>query len=138
LFVPSLVLLISLSAAAFGATVASVKGRVLINRGDGFHQTTSGMQANAGDQLMADAGGSARLLYSGGCQVRIVPGKLVSVGSRPPCTAPSSLAGVPPEGTYFNNPVLPFTVSAAIGWGIFCAATYCRDHNHGEGRPASP
>ncbi len=140
LFVPSIVMLFALPASAISATVVSVKGRVLINHGDGFRQATSGTQANAGDRLMAEERASAKLLYSGGCQVKIVPGQLVSVGSRPPCTAPS-LAGleqVPPEKTYFNDPVLPFTVSAAIGWGIFCAATYCRDHNHGGGRPVSP
>jgi len=137
---PSLVLLISLPAAAFGATVESVKGRVLINHGDGFHQATSGMQANADDELMAGALGSAKLLYSGGCQVKIVPEKLVSVGSRPPCTAPSlaGLVEVPPEKTFFTDPILPFAATAAVGWGVFCATTYCRDHHHGGARPASP
>jgi hypothetical protein len=126
---------------AFAATVESVKGKVLIDHGDGFQQTASGAQANAGDRLMADSGSSARLIYSVSCQISVIPGKVVSVGDRPPCTAPS-LAGLetvpPPQEGFFTNPLLPFAVTAAVGWGIFCAATYCRDHNHGGGRPASP
>ena len=116
---------------AFAATVDAVKGKVLINRGDGFQPATSGVQANAGDLLMASAGGSAKLIYPGGCQVSIIPGRVVSVGKKPPCTAPS-LVGEATEG-FFSNPVPPFVVGAAIGWGIFCAAKYCREDN-GEGR----
>ena len=134
-------LLIFLSVPAFAATVDAVKGKVLINRGDGFQQVTSGTKANAGDLLMANAGGSAKLVYPGGCQVSVIPGKVVSVGKKPPCTAPS-LAGLeqaPPQETFFSNPVVPFAVGAAIGWGIFCAAEFCRDHNEGRGgKPASP
>jgi hypothetical protein len=130
---------------AFAATVDAVKGKVLLNQGDGFQQVTTGVQVNAGDLLMAGPGGSAKLVYSDRCQVSVVPGRVVSVGKQPPCTAPS-LAGleqVPPEETFFSNPVVPFAVGAAIGWGIFCAATYCRDHEGGGRRarfeePASP
>lgn len=120
---------------AFAATVDAVKGKVLINRGDGFQQATSGTKANAGDRLMAGPGGSAKLVYSDRCQVSIVPGRVVSVGKQPPCTAPSLVGEDSREG-FFSNPVPPFVVGAAIGWGIFCAATYCRDH--GGGRGVSP
>jgi hypothetical protein len=115
------------SCPAFGATLESVKGKVLINRGDGFQSASSGMQANAGDRLMADPGGSAQLVYSEECQVKVVPGKLVSVGKQPPCTAPylAGLEYVPPEPNYG---LWPFIGAAAVGWGIFCAATYCHDH----------
>ena len=73
----------------------SVKGKVLINRGDGFQPATSGTNANAGDLLMANAGGSAKLIYPGGCQVSIIPGRVVSVGKQPPCTAPSLVGEEP-------------------------------------------
>ena len=82
-------LLIFMSVPAFAATVDSVKGKVLINRGEGFQQVTTGAQANAGEQVMVGPGGSAKLVYSGGCQVSVVPGRVVSVGKQPPCTAPS-------------------------------------------------
>ena len=121
-------LLIFMSVPAFAATVDSVKGKVLINRGDGFQQVTTGAQANAGDQLMAGPGGSAKLVYSDRCQVSVIPGRVVSVGKQPPCTAPSLVGENSREG-FFSNPVPPFVVGAAIGWGIFCATTYCREHN---------
>jgi hypothetical protein len=133
IFVLSTVLL--LCCPAFAATVESVKGKVLINRGDGFQQATTGVQANVGDLLMAAPGGSATLVYPGGCQVSVIPGRVVSVGNKPPCTAPS-LVGEDPSG-FFSNPVIPFATGAAIGWGIFCATTYCRDHNDNGGRRSS-
>jgi hypothetical protein len=144
-FVPVLFLLASLP--AFAATVESVKGKVLINRGDGFQPAASGAQAKAGDRLMADAGGSAKLVYPGGCQVKVIPGRVVSVGKQPPCTAPSLLGDA--DDRWYSNPLVPFGVTAAVGWGIFCGATYCRDDddNGGGGRrrfnqqvgsPASP
>jgi hypothetical protein len=133
--------IIALSAAvlvaspAAATTVELVKGKVLINKGSGFRPTTSGTQAGVGDQLLANAGGSATLVYPDGCQVRIVPGTVVSVGKQPPCTAPS-LVGGEDERWYVRNPLVPFTITAGIGWGIFCAAVYCRDD--GGGRAASP
>ena len=100
-------LLIFMSLPAFTATVDSVKGKVVINRGDGFQQVTTGAQANAGDQLMAGPGGSAKLVYSDRCQVSVVPGRVVSVGKQPPCTAPSLVGEDFREG-FFGNPVPPF------------------------------
>jgi hypothetical protein len=125
--------------AASPATVESVKGRVLINHGDGFVPTGNGAEAKPGDLLMASSGGSAKLVYPGGCQVKVIPGHVVSVGKQPPCKAAWSagLEEVPPERSFFTDPILPFAVTAGVGWGIFCAATYCRDHG-GGGRPASP
>lgn len=139
--------LLLLGSPAVAATVDAVKGKVLINRGDGFQRATTGTQANAGDLLMANAGGSAKLVYPGGCQVSVIPGRVVSVGKQPPCTA-QSLVGEDYREGFWNTPV-PFAIGAAIGWGIFCAADYCRDRNEGAngqggrrlggvGGPASP
>jgi hypothetical protein len=145
-FVPGLLIFMSLP--AFAATVDSVKGKVLINRGEGFQQVTTGAQANAGDQLMAGPGGSAKLVYSDRCQVSVIPGRVVSVGKQPPCTA-QSLLGEDDRAGFWNTPV-PFAIGAAVGWGIFCAGTDCLDRNRegantqgrgrlgGIGLPASP
>jgi hypothetical protein len=135
-----------MSTSTFAATLVSVTGKVLINRGDGFQQATSGIEAKAGDRLMADAGGSAKLVYPGGCQVKVTPGKVVSVGKQLPCTAPSLVGETTTTEGYFRNPVVPFAITAAIGWGIFCATVYCRDEGGrgrrftqpGFGQPASP
>ena len=124
---------ILMSLPAFAATVQSVKGKILINRGEGFQPVTEGAQANAGDRLMADAGGSAKVVYPGGCQVRVIPGTVVSVGKQPPCTAPymSDLIEPAPPPVY-SNPLLPFAGTAAVGWGIFCAVEYCQDDDPGR------
>jgi hypothetical protein len=141
--VPGLVLFASLP--AFAATVEAVKGKVLIDRGDGFQQTTSGAQAKAGDRVMAAAGGGAKLVYSAGCQVKVIPGRVVSVAKQPPCTAPSLVGEDPSEQRWFSNPVVPFAITATIGAGIFCATIACRDEDGGRrfsqrqfDQPASP
>jgi hypothetical protein len=132
-FAFSLSLLLTCSASA--ATVESVQGDVLINHGEGFVKAASGAQANAGDQLMATPGSSAKLVYSDGCQVNVIPGRVVGVGAQPPCKAPymAGLEAVPPQESFFTNPVVPFAISAGVGFAIYCAATYCRDHDHGPG-----
>jgi hypothetical protein len=136
-FVPGFLLFASLP--ALGATVETVKGEVMINRGEGFKPASNGVQAKAGDLLMANAGGRAKLTYPGGCQINILPGRVVSVAKKPPCTA-ASLVGEDATGRDVN-PVVPFAIGAAIGWGIFCATVYCRDHGGGGrqlAQPASP
>ena len=80
---------------------------------------------------MASAGGSAKLVYPGGCQVRVIPGTVVSIGKQPPCTAPYDVRYNPPPHL-FNNPLVPFAIGGAIGWGIFCAVEYCRDDDGGR------
>jgi hypothetical protein len=140
--VPVLALFASLSASA--ATVEAVKGKVLINRGEGFQQAASGAQAKAGDLVMASAGGSAKLVYPGGCQIKVIPGRVISVAKQPPCTAPYLVGEA--DDRWYSNGLVPFGITAAVGWGIFCAATYCRDEGGGgrrfnqqlPGSPASP
>jgi hypothetical protein len=112
--VPVLALFASLSASA--ATVEAVKGKVLINRGEGF-------------------------LF---CQIKVIPGRVVSVAKQPPCTAPYLVGEA--DDRWYSNGLVPFGITAAVGWGIFCAATYCRDEGGGgrrfnqqlPGSPASP
>jgi len=117
------------------ATVESVKGKVLINHGDGFVPTVNGAQVEPGDLLMAKAGGSAKLVYPGGCQVKVIPGRVVSVGKQPPCKAPWSVGEGAYQDSFFTNPLLPFAITAGVGWGIYCAAIWCRERGGG---PASP
>ena len=56
IFVLSSALLFCCPAAA--ASVELVKGKVLINRGNGFQPVTTSTQADVGDQLMAGQGGN--------------------------------------------------------------------------------
>jgi hypothetical protein len=67
------------------ATVGSIQGDVLVNRGDGY-RSVKGTLPNvpAGTQLMVRPGGSAVITYSGSCAVRIAPG-VWSVNDQAPC-----------------------------------------------------
>ena len=67
------------------ATVGSIEGDVLINRGDGY-RSVKGTLPNvpAGTQLMVRPGGSAVITYSGTCAVRIAAG-VWSVNEQTPC-----------------------------------------------------
>lgn len=67
------------------ATVGSIQGDVLVNRGDGY-RSVKGTLPNvpAGTQLMVRPGGSAVITYSGSCAVRIAAG-VWSVNGQAPC-----------------------------------------------------
>src|SRR5690242_10563991 len=82
-----------LTSAASAATVDSIKGRVLLDRGDGFQVLTASTTADAGAKIMAGPGGSAKVLYADGCAIEVRPGAVVTVGAKSPCTAPY-LAGL--------------------------------------------
>jgi hypothetical protein len=68
------------------ATVGSIEGDVLVNRGDGY-RSAKGTLPNvpAGAQLMVRPGGSAVITYSGNCAVRIAAG-VWSVNEQAPCS----------------------------------------------------
>ena len=67
------------------ATVGSIQGDVLVNRGDGYRSVKSTLpNVPAGTQLMVRPGGSAVITYSGSCAVRIAAG-VWSVNEQAPC-----------------------------------------------------
>jgi hypothetical protein len=70
---------------ARAASVGTIEGDVLVNRGDGY-RTAKGTIPNvpAGTQLMVRPGGSAIITYSGNCAVRIAAG-VWSVNEQAPC-----------------------------------------------------
>ena len=82
-----------LCSGASASTVDSIKGRILLNRGDGFQVVAAPTTAKPGDKIMASPGGSAKLLYADGCAVDVRPEAVVTVGAKSPCTAPY-LAGL--------------------------------------------
>jgi hypothetical protein len=74
-----------LAEGAGAATVGSVEGEVLINRGDGYRSVKGTLSdVPAGTRLMVRPGGSAIITYSGNCAVRIAAG-VWSVNEQPPC-----------------------------------------------------
>ena len=115
-----------------GATVEAVKSPVSINNGQGYQTVTKKASAANGDQVMAGAGGHARIIYSDGCVTDVYPGGVVSVGKcYTPMTAgleaPPPAAGIPwwlVGGT-----------AAFIGVGI-CAASGCfKDEDQSMAKP---
>jgi hypothetical protein len=70
---------------AGAASVGTIEGDVLVNRGDGY-RTAKGTIPNvpAGTQLMVRPGGSAIITYSSACAVRIAAG-VWSVNEQAPC-----------------------------------------------------
>jgi hypothetical protein len=137
-----------LCSAASAATVDSIEGRVLLNRGDGFQVLAVATTANPGDKVMASPDGSAKLRYGDGCVIDVRPGAVVSVGEKSPCTAPylAGLEGpVVPERRF---PVAPLLIGAGIAGltvGILCATEteICEEEHHRRRRaqvtqPTSP
>jgi hypothetical protein len=118
--------------AASAATVNSIKGRVLFNRGDGFQVLTAPTTAKPGDSIMASPGGSAKVLYADGCAVDVRPGAVVSVGAKSPCTAPylGGLEGpvVQPGPPYLliGAGIAAVTFAALCGNDVICE----EEHQH--------
>jgi hypothetical protein len=120
-----------LCSAASAATVDSLKGRVLLNRGDGFQVLAAPTSANPGDTVMASPGGNAKIRYADGCVIDVHPGAVVSVGEKSPCTAPY-LAGL--EGPVVQ-PRPPFLLIgagiAAVTLGALCGNdVICEEEHH--------
>ena len=79
------------------ATVEPVAGKVSLNRGQGFKEVTGRAQANAGDQVMVNPGGRAKIVYLEGCMVDVRPGAVVGIaGSCKVAMAKPMTAGLEP------------------------------------------
>lgn len=111
---------------AFAATVSPERGKVLLNRGDGYKPVTEPMQATAGDQVMALPGGSGRIIFHDGCTLKVVPGKVLTVSAQSPCkrsarhvesqgTLPPGQGQGPPNDDSY---VIPSLLAAGVPIGI--------------------
>lgn len=83
-------LLVCGQALAAGPTVSGLSGNVSVNQGGGYRPLTAGATLNTGDLVMAQRGGTVRLVYSDGCVVSVTPGNVVVVSPTPPCAPPPS------------------------------------------------
>jgi hypothetical protein len=116
---------------------------VLINRGNGFQRVASSTQANAGDLIMASPGGSAKVVYPGGCVVNVKPGAVITVRDQSPCGQAMRLEGdcrqAGPCPTGFISELGPFAIGAGGALTGFLISTNQHEGQH-EGRddPASP
>ncbi len=76
---------VTLSLPASAATLASVQGQVLINHGNGFQRAETGVETHEGDLIVASPGGSAKLIYPGGCVTEVKPDTVVTVNDGTKC-----------------------------------------------------
>ena len=135
LLLPALAAGLFVSSSAFAASLEAVRGEVSINRGEGFQRVTGPTKARAGDLLLASQGGSAKLVYSDGCPVRVIPGTVVRVGATSPCKATYYAGLEEPERTLG---IWPFVVGAGVVALVACIAE-CDDDDGRNGRNgASP
>lgn len=67
------------------ASLASVSGSVLVNRGEQFVAGADGDVLSSGDRVMAMEGASAILRYDDGCDVTVEGGTVVTLDEGSPC-----------------------------------------------------
>lgn len=80
-------LLVSASVWAQGiATLTGLEGRVLVNQGEQFVSALPGQALAAGDRVMINGEGSALVVFSDGCDLRVESDTLVTVPAVSTCT----------------------------------------------------
>jgi hypothetical protein len=100
------------------ATLGAIQGNVLVNRGGGYETVSGSTNLRPGDTVMAQAGGSAQIVYPDGCVVPVEVGGVVSVGEASPCLKLGWLE-VPeiPKEFLIGVGVMGAIAGAAIIWG---------------------
>jgi hypothetical protein len=103
-----------------GASLSSIEGSVLINKGEEFVEGTSGGTLGPGDRVMAMDGSSALLRFEDGCDVRVDPGTVVTMGEGSPCAGwPLLVEQVAPGGLAVGAA----GTTGAVGGAGFIAGT---------------
>jgi hypothetical protein len=125
------------------AQLGDVKGKVLINHGDGFTPASGLSALNVGDKVMVGKDGSATVAYAGaGCSVSLAPATVVTIGEVAPCQAGETMAAV---DSVFVTPAnyagfagaayVPIVVSASIVVTILTTVWIATNDN--DGTPVS-
>lgn len=89
--------LIALAATASAATLDGVSGQVYVDKGKGPQLVRGTVQVNPGDVVTVGAGGSARIVYSGGCSMPVASASMTTVTMDGQCVsaaADSSMIGL--------------------------------------------
>jgi hypothetical protein len=126
----SLIACLVLGAPAIAATLGSVQGQVMVNRGNGYQSVQGTVELNPGDVVVVNPGGSAQLSYADGCSVQVAVGSVVTVAEQSPCvtqtTGPQGFA--PPGGLG----IFLLSTGVAAGAVVYLLSTNDKD------KPASP
>jgi hypothetical protein len=94
---------------ASAATVNTIQGQVLINRGQGYKLVAGSTEAEPGATVVANPGSSAQVVYPDGCTVTVEPGSIYTI-------APESSCG-PSGGFKFSTSTLVVGGIAVAGAG---------------------
>ena len=116
------------------ATVEPVAGKVSLNRGQGFKEVTGRAQANAGDQVMVNPGGRAKIVYLEGCMVDVRPGAVVGIaGSCKVAMAKPMTAGLEPVVAAPTFTIWPLLAGVALAAAASCVGWCPSDSNESKG-----
>ena len=118
------------------ATVEPVAGKVSLNRGQGFKEVTGRAQVTAGDQVMVNPGGRAKIVYLEGCMVDVRPGAVVGIaGSCKVAMAKPMTAGLEPVVAAAPTFQLwPWLVGAGVAFAATCVG-WCPGNDNGGNPP---
>jgi hypothetical protein len=117
---------------ANAAMLDGVQGQVLVNKGNGFGLAANGMIVNPGDQVVVNPGGTAQVVYEGGCSVPVGVGQIVTVSASAPCLTTG--ANPPPPGFQMT----PLMIGAVVAGGIGITAIIINKNKDDKDKPASP
>lgn len=136
-----LVILFSYSAQA--ATLEAIKGGVLVSRaGSSYKAVSQPTPLNAGDSVIANPGGTAKVVFGNGCVDTIEPGMVYRVPDTPLCHTGSYTYGslkdaVPVVAETRDYTALAVGTAVAGGVGIAILASSDDDDDHVR-IPSSP
>jgi hypothetical protein len=74
------------SSTSQAATLHSIEGDVMINRGDGYEFARAEVDLDPGHHVIVSPTGSAQILYPDGCDVSVLPGTVVPIRKQSPCS----------------------------------------------------
>ena len=132
------VLLVSLTSSGAGATtLEGIQGVVLVDHGSGYSVVNGPKQLNPGDSVIANPGGSAKVVYGDGCSVPVQPGSVVAVASQSPCSIETGAVDSPvtEQGGLFNTTTL--LIGGVVVAGAVAAAIVLSEDDEDD-KPASP
>jgi hypothetical protein len=85
-------------------------------------------QANAGDAIVVNPGGSAQIVYPDGCVVDVSPGSVATISAQSPCGGGSSSSTETASTNSGSNNATLFAIGAlAVGGGVAAALFLQKD-----------
>jgi hypothetical protein len=82
------------------AVMSSASGKVLINKGKGFHAAAGLVSLNVGDTVMVGKDSSAVISYNSGCSIDAAASSVVTVAAKAPCAA--GQASITEDGAFIT------------------------------------